>query len=98
MCADTGAVVLVTQAGAAARIAVFLASGETLLGEADTTLPAAGRGRCEVRLSTTAALFTAPAHAVRDEPGTARRVPVSIAVTVEPAGGEVTLPGRVPET
>lgn len=98
MCADTGAVVSVAESGAAARIAVFLASGETLLGSRRAAVPPAGGGRSELRVSTMAALFTAPAHVVPDEPGTGRQVPVSLAVTVEPAGVPVTLPGRAPET
>lgn len=101
MCADTGAVVCLSQSGAQPRIAVFLASGETLWGGAESrraVLPPAGGEGSAVRLSAMSTLYTAPAHVVRDEPDGARQVPVSLALTVEPAGVAVTLPGSTQET
>ncbi|MFC0530020.1 hypothetical protein [Phytohabitans kaempferiae] len=101
MCADTGAVVRLTGSGRAPHVTVFLASGETLWGLAGARgsgLARVGDGRSELRVSATAALFTAPAHIVRDEPPAARPVPVNLAVTVEPSGVPVALPGRSPRT
>jgi hypothetical protein len=101
MCPDTGVVVCLSQSGAGPRLAAFLASGETLWGGADSpraALPPTGAGPARVRLSAVSTLYTGPAHAVRDEPHGAPRVPVSLAVTVEPAGVAVRLPGRTAET
>ncbi|WP_238005509.1 hypothetical protein KZZ52_18385 [Dactylosporangium sp. AC04546] len=91
MCADTGAVVCVGGGGAAARVLVFLPTGETFWATGAQVRPDA------VRVSAMAALFTAPAHIVPGEPVTARQVPLSIALALEPAAVDLALAGDGPE-
>ncbi|MER7274741.1 hypothetical protein ABT369_09815 [Dactylosporangium sp. NPDC000244] len=91
MCADTGAVVCVSGGGAAARVLVFLPTGETFWASGAQMRPDA------VRVSAMAALFTAPARIVAGEPVAARQVPLSIAVALEPAAVDLALADDRPE-
>ncbi|GGM75171.1 hypothetical protein ACFFX1_43565 [Dactylosporangium sucinum] len=91
MCADTGAVVCVSGGDAAARVLVFLPTGETFWAAGAHVRPDA------VRVSAMAALFTAPAHIVPGEPVAARWVPLSIAVALEPAAVDLALADDRPE-
>ncbi|MET7397004.1 hypothetical protein ABZS66_26320 [Dactylosporangium sp. NPDC005572] len=91
MCADTGAVVCVSGGDAAARVLVFLPTGETFWAGGAEVRPDA------MRVSAMAALFTAPAHVVPGEPLAARQVPLSIAVALEPAAADLALAGDGPE-
>lgn len=92
MCADTGAVVALTESAGTLRTVVFLTTGETLWAVDTPRRPVLAAGGRSVRLSTVAAVTTSPAHVVRGEPLDARTVPLNLALTADPAAMEVSLP------